>query len=74
MDRSIVFKSRGMQIVEAREGQTIEVLLRRLYEDDGMTQEQIAERLSVSASTVIRWMALLGIETRWFGPRKVAVG
>lgn len=70
MTRSIVLKSRGMQMVEAREGTPIEELLHRLYDDEGLTQEQIAARFGVSVSTVIRWMAQLGIETRWFGPRK----
>jgi len=73
VERSIVFKSRGMQVVEAREGKPIDELLRDFYDTDGLTQEQIAERLGVSVSTVIRWMAQLGIETRWFGPRRVEV-
>lgn len=37
--------------------------LRRLYHDDGLTQEQIAERFGIDDSTVSYWFGEFGIET-----------
>ena len=62
-------KSRAMQIVEHRIGESVESALRRLYLVDGMTQVQIAEVFGVSERTLIRWMQEFGIQTRWAGPR-----
>lgn len=73
MQRTIVVKTRGMQLVEAREGRDIEELLRDLYERQGLTQEQIAQRLGVRRATVVDWMAALGIAARYLGSRKAAV-
>lgn len=61
-----------MQIAEARIGRPIEDVLRGWYVDDGHTQQEIAQRLGVDIATVSRWMRLLGIESRYLGPRKVA--
>lgn len=72
MNRSIVFKTRGMQIVEARIGESIEGALRRLYEADGRTQDEIAAVFGVDRGTVSRWMREYGIESRYLGPRKAA--
>jgi DNA-directed RNA polymerase specialized sigma subunit len=64
----ITVKSRHQQIVEARFGEPIDELLTRLYVDEGRSQAEIAEALGVSRNAVVRWMAQLGIESR-FGPK-----
>jgi hypothetical protein len=61
-----------MRRIEARKGIEIEVFLRRRYETEGATQEQIALELEVDPSTITRWMANLGIETRLFASDRVA--
>jgi excisionase family DNA binding protein len=57
-------KSRQEQLVEHRHGATVEALLRRLYVDDGLTQEQVAAHLGVSRDTVYAWMVKHEIPTR----------
>jgi hypothetical protein len=57
-------KSRAEQLVEARHGATVDALLRRLYVDEGMTQDEVASTLGVSRGAVISWMADYGIPTR----------
>lgn len=56
--------------VEAVHGKPLDVLLRELYEGEGLSQEAVGARLGVSRWTVIRWMAAYGIATR--DRRKVA--
>jgi transposase len=65
-------KSPGMQVIEAREGRPIDELLRTLYVDEHLTQEQIAARLNTSIDSIRRWMARFDIETRYLGPRDQA--
>ena len=73
MDRStVLLKSRPMQKVEIRLGRPLEEFLDERYNQDGRTQRQIADELGVDDSTVNRWMAALGIEARFPGPRKAA--
>lgn len=60
-----------MQLIEAREGRELVDLLREFYIEQGMTQAEIAVRLGTRRATVSRWMADLGIESRW-GPRSAA--
>lgn len=55
--------------VEDRLGRPLEVELRRLYWDEGLTLAQIGLSLGVDATTVSRWMATLGIEARFPGQR-----
>jgi transposase len=62
-------KSAGMQLVEQRFDRPIDDLLRELYDDEGLTQDQIADRIGVDVTTVRRWMERFGIRTRWMGPR-----
>lgn len=69
MERSIVFKTRPMQVMEARLGRPLEDVLRSLYHDEGLTLAQVADRLDVNVGTVSRWMASLGIPARFPGPR-----
>lgn len=59
-----LIRSAEMQRIEHREGATIEDVLAGMYVDEGMTQDEIAERLGVSRPTVVRWMAAAGIPTR----------
>ena len=58
-----------MQIVEHRIGEPVQGALRRLYVDELKSQAQIAALFGVSERTVIRWMQLFDIESRWMGPR-----
>lgn len=55
--------------VEERLGEPIEVVLRRLYHEQGMTLAEVAAEFGVDATTVSRWMASLGIEARFPGQR-----
>lgn len=73
MDRTIVLKSRGMQLVEHRLGRPLDEVLTELYIDQGMTVKQVAAEIGVSTASVSRWMSELGIQARYIGTRKVAV-
>ena len=57
-------KSRQEQLVERRHGAPVEALLRRLYVNEGLTQEQVAIALGVGRDTVYAWMRKYGIPTR----------
>ena len=57
-------KSRLEQLIERRQGASIETLLRRLYVAEGMTQDQVAETLGVGRDTVWAWMRKYRIPTR----------
>jgi len=65
-------KTRGMLLIEARIGRPLEDYLADRYLRDGLTTLQIADELGVNNGTVSRWMAQLGIEARYLGPRRVA--
>jgi hypothetical protein len=65
-----IFRSRAMQAVEHRHGVPVEVLLRRLYVEAGLSQEEVAQTLGVGRQAVVRWMGNFGIPTR--DRRKVA--
>ncbi len=64
------YKSRTEQALEAAHGAPVEVLLRRLYVTQGLSQEEVAKTLGVSRSTVLGWMAKYAVPTR--DRRKVA--
>lgn len=58
-------KSRREQMVSARnDGREVPDLLRDLYVLQGLSQEDVAERLGVHRATVVRWMTEFGIPTR----------
>lgn len=59
-----ILKSRQEQLVEIRFGEPVEALLRRLYIEEGLTQEQIAERLGVGRRSIIRWFGKYGLVGR----------
>ena len=63
-------KSRAEQLTEQRHGAPVEVLLRRLYIEQGQSQGQVAQTLGVGRDTIAEWMAAYGIPTR--DRRKVA--
>lgn len=60
----ITIKSAQQQIVEARFDASVPDLLRLFYVDDGMSQQQVADRLGVGRQAVLRWMKAYGIPTR----------
>ncbi len=57
-------KSRREQLVEHQHGAPVEVLLRRLYVTEGMSQAEVATTLGVSRDAVVGWMAKYRIPTR----------
>lgn len=59
----VVVKSRTEQLIEGRYQCAIPVLLRRLYQDEGLTQSEIADKLDISRWTVVEWMKRHGIPT-----------
>ena len=64
MDTHIITKGRREQIVEARFDAPVPDLIRLFYVEDGLSQDQLAEKLGVSRGTVIDWMKKYGIPTR----------
>ncbi len=57
-------KTWAMQLVEAREGRSLEELIADLYGRQQLTQAEVAKRLGITPSGLSRWMAALGIPTR----------
>lgn len=64
--------SRNQVRVERRFGEPLPALLTRLYIHDGLTHEQIAERLGVSVRTVHRWMKAARVITNTRGTGQTA--
>lgn len=64
--------TRPMARMEARMGRPLADVLADLYHGEGLTLAEVAERLGVSVTTVLRWMAALGVETRFPGQRAKA--
>lgn len=64
MDTHIVTKGRREQIVEARFDTPVPDLIRLFYVEEGMSQDQLADKLGVARGTVIDWMKKYGIPTR----------
>lgn len=65
--------TRPMARMEARLGRPLADVLTELYQGEGLTLAEVAQRLGVSVTTVIRWMAALGVETRFPGQRAKAI-
>lgn len=64
MNATPLIRTAEQQRVEHRHGASIEVLLRRLYVEEGLTQPQVAATLGVSTRSVVRWMRDYRIPTR----------
>ena len=64
MSSTPIFRSRQQQLVEHQQGAPLRDVLMRLYVEEGLTQQQVAERLGVSRDAVVRWMAAESIPTR----------
>lgn len=62
--KKISHKNSLMKTIENQNKEEIEELLRRLFVDDNLTQEQIAEKLQISYVTVLRWLRMAGIRHR----------
>lgn len=61
--------TRPMLQMEARLERPLGEALTDLYHREGLTLAEVAARLGVSVTTVIRWMDRLGVETRFPGQR-----
>lgn len=72
MQQELATHTRGMRVLERRIGRPLQEVFEEMYLDRGMTQQQIADELGIDVGSVSRWMARLGIEARYLGPRKVA--
>ena len=53
-----------MQRIEAARGQTMDVILRELYEVEGLTVEKVGENLGITKGAASRWLERVGIRTR----------
>ena len=62
-----------MQRAEARFGRSLGDLLHEWYHVEGLTLDQIGDRLGITKGAVSRWMEKFGIETRRGGPMREAV-
>lgn len=60
----VAIRSRRITQLEARHGEPIEQLLRRLYYDEGLSQAEVAKKLRVPHGTLAGWMIRLGINQR----------
>lgn len=58
---TLVLKGPAEQRIEAEFGAPTDVVLRRLYFEERLTQGQIAERLDISAATVSRLFTKYGL-------------
>ena len=59
-----------MQDLEAAFGESIDLLLRRLYVDEALTVEEVGERIGKTKGTVSRWLERFDIPTRGHGYRR----
>lgn len=63
LDIDVQIKGRQEQVVEARFGLELPLLLSQLYER-GLTQQDIAIELGVHRATIVRWMKRYGTRPR----------
>lgn len=64
VEQQVVLRSAEMQRVEARFGRSLDVLLREWHHDEGLTLEEIGQRLELTKGAVSRWMDRFGVERR----------
>jgi DNA-binding MarR family transcriptional regulator len=69
MEQQVVYRTREMQRIEARYGEPMGDILRRLYVQDGLTVDQVAKELGYTKGAISRWLERFGIETRSHGSR-----
>lgn len=65
-------KTAQMLEIEQEFGAPIEVILRRLYIEEGMTLKEVGRELGVTAPAISRWMDLFRIPRRqaqWVMPK-----
>lgn len=62
-----------MQTIEAREGRSLDVILRELYVDQGLTLAEVGERLGITKGAASRWLDKFGIPVRRSGPPRAEV-
>lgn len=62
--KNIPHKTPSMKIIETKQGEDIEEILRRLFVDENLTHTQIAQQLNLSYVTVIKWLRLAGVRSR----------
>lgn len=72
MEQQVVIRSREQQLAEARHGRPLDELLTAWYHDEGLTLDQIGERLGITKGAVSRWMERFGVSTRRGGPKAPA--
>jgi hypothetical protein len=70
MQQQVLILTREQQRIQARLGEPIEQWLRRRYQQDELTLDQLGAEVGVGASAMSRWLAQFGIEARRSGPRK----
>lgn len=61
-----------MQRLEAEMGEPMDAILRRLYLDEGLTVDQVGQRLGITKGAASRWLERFGVETRGHGFRRSA--
>lgn len=61
-----------MQVLQARLGRPLEVVVEELYVDQQKTLAEVATQLGIGESTLSRWLPQLGIVARRPGGQKVA--
>lgn len=62
--KNIKNKTPLMQLLEFKNGKSIEEQLRKLYVDDKLSIEGVAKELSIQAKTANKWLVQAGIERR----------
>lgn len=62
--KQITHKSKRMLQIEQSKGEDIEETLRRMFVDENMPTETIADELSISYVTAFKWLNLAGVHSR----------
>lgn len=60
----LIIKTPAEQRVEHEFGEPVAALVDRLYNGEGLTQQQVATRLRTTRKNVVGWMVKYGIPTR----------
>lgn len=59
-----------MQAIEAREGRSLDAILRELYVEKGLTLDEVGAALGITKGAASRWLERFGIPARRGGPRR----